>query len=63
MVEKKGNILVLLQLIFSGSLLLLSIYSGMSKNFKLIPILLILMIAMFIVIWLRKHKQTKINQH
>lgn len=59
MVEKKFDILMWFQLIFTIPLLLISIYSGVSGNFNLLPFIFILMSAMFIVIGLREYKKTQ----
>lgn len=59
MVEKKFDMLMWFQLIFTIPLLFISIYSGVSGNFDLLPFIFILMSAMFIVIGLREYKKTQ----
>lgn len=59
MAEKKFDILMWFQLIFTIPLLLISIYSGVSGNFDLLPFIFIFMSAMFIVIGLREYKKTQ----
>ena len=59
MEEKKFDVLKLFQLIFTIPLLLISVYSGVSGNYKFLPFIFILMSAMFIIIGLREYKRTQ----
>ncbi|KQL33646.1 hypothetical protein AN959_16065 [Psychrobacillus sp. FJAT-21963] len=59
MAEKKVDILKLFQIIFAICALLISVYSLVTENFNLQPLMFILMSAMFIIIGLREYKRTQ----
>ena len=56
---KKFNILMLFQLIFAILVMLISIYSSVTENYNLLPVMFILMSVMFLIIGLREYKRTQ----
>ena len=59
MEEKKFDILMLFQIIFAILVILISIYSKVTENNNLLPLMLILMSVLFIIIGLREYKKTQ----
>ncbi|KOO51009.1 DUF3953 domain-containing protein [Viridibacillus arvi] len=59
MAAKKFDILMLFQIIFSILVMLISIYSKVTENYNLLPLMLILMSVMLLIIGLREYKRTQ----
>ena len=59
MEEKKFDILKLFQLIFALSGMLIAVYSYVTENYDLAPVILIFLSLMYLVIGLREYKRTK----
>ena len=59
MEEKKFTILMLFQIIFAFLVIIISIYSKVTENYNLLPLMLILMSVMFLIIGLREYKRTQ----
>ena len=59
MEEKRFDILKLFQLIFALLVMLIGIYSKVTENYNLIPLMLIVMSVMFLIIGLREYKKTQ----
>lgn len=59
MEEKKIDILMLLQIIFAILVMLISIYSKVTENFSLLPLILILLSITLLIMGLREYKRTK----
>ncbi len=57
--EKKFDILMLFQIIFAILVMLISIYSKVTENYNLLPLMLILMSVLFLTIGLREYKKTQ----
>ena len=59
MEEKKFDIPMLFQIIFAILVILISIYSKVTENNNLLPLMLIVMSVLFIIIGLREYKKTQ----
>ena len=59
MEEKKFDILMLFQIIFALLVMLISIYSKVTENYSLLPLMLIFLSVLFLIIGLREYKRTQ----
>lgn len=59
MLRKKFDGLLFIQLIFSITVLFISIFSLITDTFELLPLMFIIMCAMFIFIGIREYKRTR----
>lgn len=59
MEEKKFDILMLFQIIFAILVMLIGIYSKVTENYNLLPLMLILLSITLIIMGLREYKRTK----
>ncbi|MGA3676136.1 DUF3953 domain-containing protein [Lysinibacillus agricola] len=56
---KKFEILMLFQLIFAVLVMLIGIYSKVTENYNLLPLMLILLSIMLFIMGLREYKRTQ----
>ncbi|OMC77802.1 DUF3953 domain-containing protein [Viridibacillus sp. FSL H8-0123] len=59
MEEKKFDILMLFQIIFAILVMLISIYSKVTENYNLLPLMLILLSITLLIMGLREYKRTQ----
>ncbi|MFJ8462070.1 DUF3953 domain-containing protein [Lysinibacillus xylanilyticus] len=59
MERKKFEILMLFQLIFAVLVMLIGIYSKVTENYNLLPLMLILLSIMLFIMGLREYKRTQ----
>ena len=59
MEEKKFDILMLFQIIFTILVMLISIYSKFTENYNLLPLILILLSITLLIMGLREYKRTQ----
>lgn len=59
MEEKKFDILMLFQIIFAILVMLISIYSKVTENYNLLPLMLILLGITILIMGLREYKRTQ----
>ncbi|MFJ7182598.1 DUF3953 domain-containing protein [Lysinibacillus xylanilyticus] len=59
MAEKKFDILMLFQVIFTVFVILISIYGKVTENYSLLPLTLILLSITLLIMGLREYKRTK----
>lgn len=59
MEEKKFDILMLFQIIFTILVMLISIYSKVTENYNLLPLMLILLSITLLIMGLREYKRTQ----
>jgi hypothetical membrane protein len=59
MKEKKFDILMIFQLIFAVLGMLVGIYSKVTENYNLLPLMLILLSVTLLIMGIREYKRTK----
>lgn len=59
MKEKKVDSLMVLQLFFAILVLLIGIYSKVTENNNVVPIMLLLLSVMFLIVGFREYRKTK----
>ncbi|WP_427107807.1 hypothetical protein [Lysinibacillus xylanilyticus] len=59
MAEKKFDILMLFQVIFTVFVMLISIYGKVTEDYSLLPLTLILLSITLLIMGLREYKRTK----